>query len=178
MVIEEAQNKMEKAYDHFLDELAKIRGNRANPHLIEDINATAYGSKVPIKQLGTVSVVDPTLMTVSCWDKSVVEDVKKAIEDADIGVNPSVDGTVVRIPLPPLTEERREELVKLAKRISEEVRIQLRHIRREFLDSLEEDGVSEDEQERGERGVQKLIDEFNEKTNKEFENKEKELMTI
>lgn len=172
------RQKMQAGFDHFVVEIQKIRGSRANPHLIEDIKANVYNSMMPIKQLGTVAVVDPTLITVNCWDKTNAEAIKKAIEESDLGVTPSIDGSLIRVPLPPLTEERREELVKVVKNLAEETKISLRRARRDFLDELESAQSTEDDIERGEKEVQKLIDEYNAKIDEEAESKEKELLTV
>jgi ribosome recycling factor len=178
MNISEAKAKLQKTNDYFLSEIVKVRGSRANPQLIEDIKVDVYGSILPIKQLGTVNVVDSTLITVQCWDKNNVDAIKSAISDSDLNVVPSADGSLVRIPLPSLTEERREELVKVIKRIAEEAKVSARKIRRNFLDSLKDDSVSEDEVDRGKKEIQKEMKNFNTEIDKEFENKEQELMTI
>ncbi len=178
MDISQVKAKFEKTLKVLGEEYNKIQGSRTNPQIIEDITVEVYGSKMPIQQVGTVTVVDPTLITVQCWDKNNVEAVKKAIAESDLEVTPSVDGDTVRVPLPPLTEERRKELVKIIKKKAEDAKVAIRNIRREFLDSLEEGGVSEDELDRGEKEVQKLIDEYNEKIESLFEKKEKELLTL
>lgn len=178
MNIKDAQAKMESTMEYFEGELAKLRGSRTNPQLIEDIKVEVYGSSLPIKQLATVSVVDPTLIAVQCWDKNNVEEVKKAIADSDLNVNPSIDGNIVRVPLPALTKERREELVKVVKSLQEEAKISLRRTRREFIDSLEKESQSEDEQDRGKKEIQKLLDKCNEAIEEAFAKKEKELLTI
>jgi len=170
--------KFDKTLDHFSEELRKIRDSRANPEIIEDITVDVYGSKMPIKQLGNVSIVDPTLMVVSCWDKSIIEEVKKAIESSDTGLVPMIDGTNIKIPLPPMSQERREELVKLVKKIAEEARISIRNVRHELLDELETQNLSEDDKERNEKEIQKWVDEYNKKIDEELKSKENDLMTI
>ncbi|MDD3647834.1 MAG: ribosome recycling factor [Candidatus Dojkabacteria bacterium] len=176
MTIAEAKNKLHNTKDFFTKEVQKVRGGRANPQLIEDMTVSVYNSVMPIKQLGTVNVVDPTLITVQCWDKENADAICKVISESDLNVNPSVDGSLVRVPLPPLTEERRVELTKVVKKLLEEVKISIRNIRREFIDSLEEE--NEDEKERGEKEIQKLVDEYNELVDKEYTKKEQELMTV
>lgn len=178
MKITEARTRMQKALDHFISEMSKVQGSRANPHLIEEISVSVYDSIMPIQQLGTVTVVDPTLITVSCWDKTNVEAIKKGIDSAELGLSTAIDGSVIRVVLPPLTEERRVELVKIIKNLSEETKVSLRRTRRDFLDSLEEAGVTEDEVSRGEKEVQTLIENFNKDIDNALETKEKELMTI
>jgi len=178
MDIRGARARMEKSRKFLQGEMLKIRGSRANPQLIEDICVRVYGSQLPIKQLATVTVVDPTLITVQCWDKNNSEEIRKAIEKSDLNVNPSIDGNIIRVPLPSLSEERREELVKMVKQLVEEAKVATRRIRREYIDSLEADGVSEDEMTRGKKEIQKLIDEFNNAIEEIFDNKQKELLTI
>jgi ribosome recycling factor len=178
MNIKEASKRFEKTIEFFEGELAKIQGSRANPRLIEDIEIEAYGSSMPVKQVGTVTVIDPTLITVSCWDKNTIDSVKKAIEDAEIGVNPIVDGMTIKVPLPPLSQERREELIKVIKKIAEDAKIAIRSIRHEILEDLRKEDISEDDIERGEKEIQRLVDEFNELIEEEYMKKEKEILTI
>ena len=170
--------KIGKTREFFNSEIVKLRGSRTNPHLIEDIKVRVYDSMMPIKQVGTVNVVDPTLITVQCWDKNNTEAVKSAIQESDLDLVPSIDGSIVRIALPPLTEERRAELVKIVKKLAEDAKVSVRMIRREFIDLLEKDGESEDEIERGRKEIQKIIDEFNDYIQHEVDKKEKELMTV
>lgn len=178
MNISEARKKIQKTKEYFQDELSKIRGSRANPQLLEDIKVVVYDSRLPIKQLGTVNVVDPTLITVQCWDKNSVDSVKKAIEESDLNVVPSIDGGLVRVPLPPLTKERREELVKVVKKLVEKAKVSVRKIRRDYLDLLKEESISEDDLKRGKKLVQDLICEFNKAIDDEFDKKQEELLTI
>jgi len=178
MDLQKAEKKINKSRKFFIKEIGKLRGSRANPNLIEDIKVKVYGSVMPIKQLGSVNVVDPTLITVQCWDKNNAEDIKIAIQESDLNVVPSVDGGLVRVPLPPITEERRKELVKIVKKLAEEAKVSVRMIRRDFIDQLEEEEKSEDDIERGKKDIQKLVDKFNDNIEKEIEKKEKELMSI
>ena len=110
MDLNRVNKKIDKTKQFFIKEIGKLRGSRANPSLIEDIKVNVYGSVMPIKQIGTVNVVDPTLITVQCWDKNNLDEIKKAIQESDLNVVPSIDGNLIRIPLPPITEERRKEL--------------------------------------------------------------------
>lgn len=174
----EIREKIEKTKRYFTSELVKIRGSRTNPHLIEDIKVKVYGSVMPIKQIGTVNVVDPTLITVQCWDKNNTDAVKSALQESDLDVAPSIDGSMVRIALPPLTEERRMELVKIVKKLAEDTKVSVRMIRREYMDLLVKDEGSEDEIERGKKEIQNIVNEFNEFIEQEIEKKEKELMTL
>ena len=172
------EDQLNKTKDYFKKEILKIRGNRANPQLIEDMQVEAYNSNMKVNQLATVSVADPTLITIQVWDKSVVDAVKKAIQESDLNVNPVTDGNIIRVPLPPLTEERREELVKVVKKLSEEVKISARNTRREYLHDLESKNLSEDELDRSKKEVQKTMDDFNAYIDQEFEKKKDELLTI
>ena len=172
------QSSFSPAIEHFSHEIQKIRDNRPSPELLEDIQVEVYGAKMPIKQLGTVSVVDPTLMSIQVWDASNVESIKKALNESALNLNASSDGQLIRIPLPPMSEERREELVKFVKKIAEEAKISIRNIRRDLIDSLKESALSEDDVSRGEKEIQKITDEKTNYIDEELEKKEKDLMTI
>jgi ribosome recycling factor len=176
--IEEIRVKMRKSVDFFKDELSKIRGSRANPHLLEDIIVPVYGSNLPIKQLATVTVVDPTLITVLPWDKNNINDINKAVENANLNLNPSSDGNIIRVPLPPLTEERRLELIKIIKKKVEDARIAIRRIRREFLDTVDKEELSEDIKDRMEKDLQQIVDDANSAIDHEFKRKQEELLAI
>ncbi len=178
MDLQKARKEMQKVQKYFRDEISKIRGNRANPGLIEDIRVDVYNSRMPINQLGAVNAAEPTLITVQCWDKNNVDKIKKAISESDLNITPSSEGDLIRVPLPPLTRDRREELVKVIKKLLEDAKVSIRRIRRDFIDSLENDGISEDELERGKKGVQELVDKFNKEFESDFENKKKELISI
>jgi ribosome recycling factor len=178
MNIQDAEKNIDKVKKYYLNELVKLRGSRTNPQLIEDIKVNVYNSLMQIKQLGTVNVVDPTLITIQCWDINNVGIIKEALQNSDLGVTPSNEGSIIKISLPPLTEERREELVKVVKKFSEEVKISVRRIRRDFIDDLEKESKSEDDIDRGKKEIQKLVDEFNKFIHDEVEKKEKDLMTL
>lgn len=174
----EIRSRMEKAYHFFHEELNKVRSNRPNPEIIEDIKVNVYNSPMPIKQLGTVNIVDPTLMTVQCWDKNNAMEIRKAIENADLGFNPMIDGNLIRIPIPPLSNERREELTKVVKKITEEARIAVRNTRHELIKEVDASEGSEDQKEREKKEIQQIVDEFNAKIDDASGAKEKELMAV
>lgn len=178
MDINKAKAKLQKTLNHIKEEYNKIRGGRINPKIIEDIKADAYGAKTPIQQMGTVSVVDSSLITVQCWDPNNAEAIKKAINESDLNVNASIDGSTIRVPLPPLTEERRKELVKVVKNLAEEAKLSVRMIRRDYLDALEKSGLSEDDVERGEKQIQELVDKTNKAIEDLFKEKKEQLMKI
>ena len=179
--IEQMKQKMNSALDHFSSELKKIRAGRANPDMIKDIVINAYDTKMPIEQLANIHVVDPTLLTVQPWDKTLVPEISKVIQASDLGINPLVDGDAIKLPLPPLTSERREEYVKIMKNKIEEARIQIRQRRKDFLLELEEEkkgGLPEDEVKRIEKQVQEVVDKMNDEIEKIGSAKEQELMSV
>ncbi|HEY9166254.1 MAG TPA: ribosome recycling factor [Candidatus Kryptonia bacterium] len=181
-IIHESEDKMKKAVEFTRQELAKLRSGKATVALLDDIRIDYYGQKLPIAQTATVSTPDVHLITVQPWDKSMTHEIEKAILAANIGLTPQNDGTVVRLPVPPLTEERRKELVKVAKKFSEDGRITIRNIRRdsnEHLKKAEKDEhVSEDERKRGETEVQKLTDKYIKQVDDILAMKEKEIMEV
>ncbi|NRA73577.1 MAG: ribosome recycling factor [Rickettsiales bacterium] len=176
-------NKMEKALEMLKKEFAGIRTGRASTSLIEFIHVEVYGNKTPINQLGTVSVQDHgKLLTVQVWDKSAVKNVEKAINDANIGVNASSEGQLIRIPIPPLSEERRKEMVKLASKYAEQSRISIRNIRREGMDVVKqaekEHQISEDEMHKQGDVIQKVTNEYIGKIDELFTHKERDITSI
>ena len=182
MKTENLKSKMQKTLDYLENELAKLRGSRASTELVADIKVKVYDSEMLMSQLGNISVVDATLITVQVYDKSIIAEVEKAIRSTDLGLNPVVDGSLIRIPLPPLSQERREEFVKLVKQKVEESKIALRKIRHDAMEQFEKekkDGVlREDELEHDKNELQKLVDEFNKKFDSLFEKKSSELMKV
>jgi len=163
-------------------EFAGLRTGRASPHLLDPINIEAYGQRMSISQLGTVSTPEPRLLTVQIWDKSMVKQVDKAIRDSGLGLNPQVDGQLLRIPIPPLNEERRKELVKLAHKYAEAGRVAIRNIRRdgmELLKRLEKDHkIGQDEQHKHGDELQKLTDGHIKDVDEALAAKEKEIMQV
>jgi ribosome recycling factor len=176
------RERMDKAVSALKEEFASLRTGRANSALLDQIHVEAYGSRVPINQVGAVSVPEPRSITVSVWDRGLVVSVEKAIRNAGLGLNPVVEGQNLRIPIPPLTEERRRDLAKLAGKYAEQQRIAVRNVRREAMDDLkraEKDAViSQDEHKRLEGDVQKLTDEAVKRVDEALKTKEQEIMQV
>lgn len=181
-IIQQATEKMEKAIQTLKKELAALRAGRANPAMLDKITVDYYGTPTPINQMAGVSVPEPRLLVVQPWDKSVIGDIEKAILKSDLGLTPNSDGSVIRIQIPPLTEERRVELTKLAKKEGEEAKVAIRNIRRDANDELkklEKDGtISEDESKRYLDEIQELTDKFSKRVDETVKQKEQEIMEI
>src|SRR3972149_2965396 len=181
-VINDAKSRMQKALEATRHEFASIRTGRANPALLEQIKVDYYGALTPVNQLATITVPEPRLLVVAPWDKKMVKDVERAILKSELGLVPSSDGTVIRIPIPTLTEERRRDLVKVVRKHAEEGRVAVRNIRREakeMIEELEESGdVSEDAAQRAMEELQKLTDELIAAVDKALEAKEKEILEL
>ena len=158
----DASARMEKTLESLKADFGGLRAGRAHVSLLDGIMVEAYGSLTPIAQIGTVSTPDPRTLSVSVWDKSLAKNVEKALRESDLGLNPAVDGTLIRIPIPPLSEERRKELSKVASKYAEQNKVAIRNIRRDSLDEvkkLKKDNlISEDEEKRAENDIQKLTD--------------------
>jgi ribosome recycling factor len=176
------RKRMDGAAEVLRKEFAGLRTGRASASLLEPIMVQAYGSEVPINQVGTVSVPEPRMLSVQVWDRSLVKAVEKAIRTADLGLNPSVDGTLLRIPVPELTEERRTELAKVAARYAEQARVAVRNVRRDGMEQLkrmEKDSeISSDEQHKQAEQVQQLTDQEIKRINDMLAAKEAEIMTV
>jgi len=181
-LIADTQERMNKAEASLKTELASLRTGRATPDLLNSIVVDAYGSKMPITQVGNISVVDTRMLSVTVWDMGLVEATDKAIRESGLGLNPSFEGTVIRIPLPELTEDRRKDLVKIAHQYAENGKVSIRNIRRDansdFKDLLKEKEISEDECRKAEDSIQKLTDKYVAEIDKVLEAKEKEMMEI
>ena len=177
--IKDLRKRMEGAVSALKNEFGGLRTGRANISLVEPIDVDAYGSKMPMNQVGTISVPEPRMITVQVWDKGLVGAVEKAIRESGLGINPVVDGQNIRIPIPPLTEERRVELAKVAAKYAEQARVAVRNVRREGMDSIKkEEGVGEDEQKKHSEDVQKLTDEMVAKIDETLSAKEAEIMQV
>lgn len=181
-ILKDADARMHKAVDVVRQELVKIRTGKATTALLDAVKVDYYGTMTPLNQVGSVSVPDVHLISIAPWDKGMLHNIEKAILTANLGLNPSNDGTVVRVPIPPLNEERRKELVKLVKKFGEEGKIAIRNIRRdtnEHLKKAEKDEhFSEDERKRGEQEVQKFTDHFTKEVDNLLAMKEKEIMEV
>lgn len=160
--LDELEQRMRKSVAVLRDDLAGLRSGRASPSLLEPVMVDAYGSKMPLNQLATVTVPEPRMLTVQVWDRSMAGAVERAIRDSGLGLNPIAEGAVLRVPLPELNEERRRELTKVAHNYAEQARVAVRHVRRdgmEHLKKLERDGnMSEDDSRRHAEQVQKATD--------------------
>lgn len=178
----DAQTRMGKSLETLRHELAKIRTGRAHPSLLEHVQVDYYGSMVPISQAGNVAVEDARTLSVTPWDKSMVQVIEKAILTSDLGLNPSTSGQVIRIPLPPLTEQRRVDLGKVVHNEGENAKIAIRNIRRDanahLKELLKEKEISEDMERKGETDIQQITDEAVKKVDGMVAEKEKELMEI
>lgn len=178
----DAKKRMEKILESTKKEFASIRTGRANPSLLDRVEVEAYGSRMPLNQVALVSAPEPRMLVVQPYDRSTITDIEKAIRIADLGLNPSNDGQIIRLAIPALTEERRKEMVKVAKRISEEMKIAVRNIRRDANDEvkkLEKQGdLPEDESKRAQNEIQKLTDEYIDKIEQILAAKEKEIMEV
>ncbi|MFQ5933994.1 MAG: ribosome recycling factor [Dehalococcoidia bacterium] len=179
-VLSQAEGKMKNALEALRRDLSTLRTGRASAALVEHLQVNYYDSPMPLNQLANISVPEARLIAIQPWDKQSLPQIEKAILQADLGLNPSNDGNIIRVPIPTLTEERRKELVKVVHQRTEEGRISLRNARRESLErvrSLEKDKeLSEDERRRTEERLQKLIDGYNKQVNDLGQAKEKELM--
>lgn len=180
-VHEHAKSQMEKSIKHLEAELAKIRAGKANPAILENVMVDYYGSKVPINQTAGINTQDARTLVIQPWEKSMLTPIEKAIQLANLGLNPQNDGTVIRITIPPLTEERRKELTKLAKSTGEEAKIAIRSIRKdsiEMIKKLQKDGLPEDEAKAAENKIQQLTDQYVAKVDQHIQTKEKEILTV
>lgn len=178
--IELATDTMDKGLDRLKKELARVRAGRANPAILDDVRVDAYGSMVPLNQVATVTVADARLLVIKPYDRNSVPAIEKAVINASLGLNPNSDGVVVRVPIPPLTEERRKGLVKQVKEAGEEAKIAARHGRRDandLLKSAEKDKeISEDDLKRGLERVQKITDDYTAQIDEIVKAKESEIM--
>lgn len=176
------QRRMEGALNTLKSDFGGLRTGRASTTLLEPIMVEAYGQQMPMSQVGTISAPEPRLLSVQVWDKGQVSFVEKAIREAGLGLNPMVDGQMVRVPLPELNEERREELVKIAGKYAEQCRVAVRNVRRDGMDQLkkgEKDGeISQDEQKSLSDDVQKLTDDYVKKIDEALSQKEAEIRQV
>ncbi len=176
------KRRMDGAVDILTTEFGGLRTGRASISLLDPIHVDAYGSSMPLNQVASISVPEPRLITVQVWDNGQIKAVEKAIRDAGLGLNPQPDGNLIRIPIPPLNEERRQELTKIAGKYSEAARVSVRNVRRDGMDGLKKmkaDGkISEDDQKKMSDDVQKMTDDTIKKIDKMLADKEKEIMTV
>lgn len=179
-ITKNGREQMVKCVDYFKTQLSKVRTGRASGSLIDGVNVDYYGQATPVSQVGSVSAPDARTIIIQPFDRSIISDIEKAIRAADLGFNPQNDGTIIRIPVPPLTEERRKDFVKMCKKYSEEAKVAVRNVRRELIDELKKEEksklINEDDRKRGEEEVQKVTDEYIKQVDQLFDKKEKELL--
>jgi len=181
-VMNETKERMEKAIGAYQRELATVRAGRANPSLLDKVTVEYYGAQTPLNQIASITAPEARMLVITPYDKTALGDIEKAIQKADLGVTPSNDGNIIRITIPPLTEERRKELAKLVKKYSEDAKVAVRNIRRDANDDLkklEKNGeMTEDELRSSTEDVQKLTDEYVSKIDEITKDKEKEIMEV
>jgi len=176
-IYKQATKKMEKTVEMLKHELGTIRTGRASPALVEGIKVESYGTTLPIKQIASIGCPEPRLIVIRPWDRNMLPEIEKAILRSEIGLTPSTDGQAIKLPIPPLTEERRIDLIKMVKRIGEESKVALRNVRREAMAEIKRlEGISEDDEYRAEKEMQKFTDEHIEKIDETLTHKEKEIM--
>lgn len=181
LIIDESEEGMDKAISHLESELIKIRAGKATPNIIDGIVVDYYGNPTPINQVGNISVTDARTLTIQPWEKNMLQPIERAIIASNIGINPQNDGHLIRLFLPPLTEERRRELVKRALNEGEQSKVAIRSIRRDSMEQikkLQKNGLSEDVTKDAETRVQELTDKFIILVDKHLGTKEKEIMTV
>mgnify|MGYP001049650716 CR=1 FL=1 len=181
-ILSSAEQRMKKSLEALQHELASIRTGKATTALLDGIKVEAYGQLSPLKQVANVSVVDTKTLSVQVWDKSLAPSIEKAIRDAGMGLNPATDGQSIRVPIPPLTEERRKEYVKLVRKLAEESKVALRNVRRDAIQAIEkaekEKLISEDDKNRGKKEADALIQKFERLIDDSVAKKEKEIMEV
>ena len=181
-VIDSTEEKMKKTVANLKDSFATLRTGRASAALFDKIRIEYYGEKSPLNQVANISIPEARLIVIQPWDKNLIGEIEKAIRSSELSLNPSNDGKVIRISVPPLTSERRKELVKLAKNQAEQSRVAIRNIRRDGNDELKkmlkDASITEDDESKGSADLQKLTDHYIEKVNQVLEEKEKEIMEV
>ncbi|GAB1370128.1 ribosome recycling factor [Candidatus Kapaibacterium sp.] len=179
-IVKVSRDQMNKCVDYFKTQLSKVRTGRASANLIDGVNVEYYGVPTPVSQVGSISAPDARTIIIQPFDRSIINDIEKSIRAADLGFNPQNDGTIIRIPVPPLTEERRKEFVKMCKKYAEEARVAIRNVRRDQMDILKKEEKSklmnEDDRKKGEEEVQKVTDEYIKQIDSILDKKEKELL--
>jgi ribosome recycling factor len=179
-ILNDAQQRMSKAVEHLQHQLARVRTGRASVAMLDGVRVNYYGTPTPLQQVGSVSVPEPRMIVIQPWERSMLAEIEKAIKASDLGLNPTNDGAVIRIPIPPLTEERRKEIVKSCRKMAEETKVAVRQVRRDAIEHLKkaekEEGFSEDERKRAEEEVQRYTDRFVKEIDQIVERKEHEIM--
>lgn len=181
-ILKATKERMIKAVEHLTSEFVKVRTGKASVGLLEGVKVDYYGTPTPLNQVGNLNTPDYHTITIQPWDKTVIPLIEKAILNANLGLNPSSDGTIIRIPIPPLNEERRKEIVKHVRKLTEEARVSVRNIRRDEIEKLKkiekEEHVSEDDRKHAESEIQKLTDSYIKDIDAVLQKKEKEIMEV
>jgi ribosome recycling factor len=177
-ILADAQAKMKKAVDYTLHEFSSIHTGKATPAMVEGVMVEAYGTMTPLKQCAAISTPDARLIQIQPWDVSLMKSIVKGVQEANLGFNPVPDGKVIRIPLPDMSRERRQEFVKTAHRLAEEGRVHIRNVRRDALETLKKAKLPEDESKRVEKDVQTATDKAIADINSHLAHKEKDLLTV
>ena len=182
MDLDKVEERMDGAVDALHREFGGLRTGRASTAMLDPIQVDAYGSLMPLNQVGTVGVPEPRLITVQVWDQGMIAAVEKALRNSDLGLNPQTEGNLIRVPVPPLSQERREEIVKIAGKYAEQARISIRNVRRDAMDDtkkqLKAKEISEDEEKTLAGNIQKLTDAAVKKVDEALSHKEKDVMTV
>jgi ribosome recycling factor len=180
--LQQAKQRMESALESLRREFGSVRTGKASPALLDTVRVEAYGSRVPLNQVGTVSAPEARMLTIQPWDKGLMKDIEKAIRESDLGLNPSNDGNIIRVPIPALTEERRKEYVRLLHKLAEEGRVAIRQARKDANDAVKarekKEHLSEDDVRREQGEVQKLTDSYIAKVEDILKHKEAEVMEV
>jgi ribosome recycling factor len=181
LILEDSRDSMQKALNHLESELIKIRAGKANPQMLEGLTVDYYGSPTVLNQVGNISVMDARTLTIQPWEKNMLQPIERAIINANLGVTPQNDGNIIRLFMPPLTEERRKEFVKRAGGEGEQSKVAIRNIRRDAIEQikkLQKDGLSEDEAKDAEKEIQDITDKYISLVEKHLATKEKEIMSV
>ncbi len=180
--MEDLEKKMNATVAHFEKELNSLRTSRANPSMLDSITVDAYGSKTPISQLGNISVPDSSTLTIQVWDNSIIKSIESSINDSNLGINPQIDGQLIRLPIPKLSEERRKELTKIASEYAENSKVSIRNIRRDFVENSKKEkkdlNTSEDDLKKILNNIQQITDTNIEKIDKILELKKNDILKV
>ncbi len=180
--LKKAEERMGRRYDHMCKEFSEIRAGRANPAVLDKVKVDYYGAPTPVNQLAAVSVTEARTLTIQPWDVSVLRQIEKAIQKSDIGINPMNDGKLIRLIFPPLTEDRRKEIVKDVQKIAEDTKVQVRNVRRDTIEKLKAmkkaGELTEDDLKHGEKKTQELTDKFTKKIDATSADKQKEVLEL
>ncbi|MER2081704.1 MAG: ribosome recycling factor [Ruminococcus sp.] len=180
--LKKAEERMNRRIDHLCKEYSEIRAGRANPAVLDKVKVDYYGAPTPVNQLAAVSVTEARTLTIQPWDASILKQIEKAIQKSDIGINPNNDGKVIRLQFPPLTEDRRKEIVKDVQKLAEETKVQIRNVRRETIEKLKamkkSGELTEDDLKLGEKKVQDLTDKYTKKADSISADKQKEILEL